>query len=65
MAETETVSDAATANVLLPTRNDALRACVDSYQVTTSSGSKTTVEKPPLPRNQTNLSGLQNQGGTW
>lgn len=35
------------------------------YQITSSSGSKSTIEKPPAPRNETNLSGLQNQGATW
>ncbi len=38
---------------------------IAGYQVTTSTGSKSTVEKPLPPRNETNLSGLQNQGATW
>jgi hypothetical protein len=32
-----------------------------SHQTTTSRST----EKPPLPRNETNLSGLKNQGATW
>ncbi|CAF1680703.1 unnamed protein product, partial [Adineta ricciae] len=35
-----------------------------SYQITSSSSAKSTVERPPAPRNQTNLCGLQNQGAT-
>jgi ubiquitin carboxyl-terminal hydrolase 40 len=34
------------------------------YQITSSTGSKTTIEKPLAPRNETNLCGLQNQGAT-
>jgi hypothetical protein len=39
--------------------------CVVCSQVTTSTGSKATIEKPLPPRNETNLCGLQNQGATW
>ncbi|UJR23171.1 hypothetical protein I4U23_026191 [Adineta vaga] len=35
-----------------------------TYQVTSNTNSKSTVEKPPTSRNETNLCGLQNQGGT-
>ncbi|CAF1103468.1 unnamed protein product [Rotaria sp. Silwood1] len=34
------------------------------YQGTSNTSSKSTVEKPLLPRNETNLCGLQNQGAT-
>ena len=33
------------------------------YPVTTNS--KSSIEKPTAPRNETNLCGLQNQGATW
>ncbi len=39
--------------------------CIACYQITSSTGSKTTIEKPLAPRNETNLCGLQNQGATW
>lgn len=39
--------------------------CEAYSQGTVSTSSKSTVEKPLSPRNETNLCGLQNQGATW
>jgi hypothetical protein len=35
--------------------------CIASHQTTIIKST----EKPPFPRNETNLCGLQNQGATW
>ena len=35
--------------------------CIASHRVTAIRS----IEKPPFPRNETNLCGLQNQGATW
>lgn len=43
--------------------DDICRGLIDlvSHQTT----ALRSVEKPPVSRNETNLSGLQNQGATW